>query len=574
MVGQAQDADELARLRAREEILTYLSDWSPRLHLLEDRKPLAAHVVEAVRRTTRYQTCWIYVSSNREVNSDFELVLVQGELSDLVIETVPFLSTESDAYLQEVLTSSAPAVCIDARTDPRTNKTIVEALGNRTIVNTPARLLDRRVGTLGVGTFGDEGVMPPTEHELWALRLISDQLAVALSRHQLEEERAKARAERAHLQAQFLQAQKMESLGLLAGGVAHDFNNLLVGVLGNASLAREVLPPDNPAAAYLEAIEVAGHRASELANQMLSYAGRASYELKPVDLANLVQEMLALLAANIPRTIDIRFDVRTESAVIDADATQLRQVIMNLVTNGAQAIGTNPGTLALTVDEAQLEGRGAVMLRISDDGCGMTPEVRAHLFDPFFSTKQSGRGLGLAAVLGIVRGHGGEIEVETNPGEGTTFRIRLPRSAAKVLSEHTPRPEVQRTHASGRVLLIDDEELVRNLGQRIVERVGLSVVLANDGEAGLAAFKAANHPWVALIVDMTMPKLSGLEVYEAVRRLDPTVPILISSGRPPSGLPGRDVDRSLAFIAKPYRTQDFIDVLTRLMNTRAEVSSS
>lgn len=564
-------AQELRRLRAREEVLSYLSDWSARLHQLEGREKLALHTAEAVHHTTRYKTCWLYVMSQDPGSDQLELIVIQGALADQVVQLLSVVPTEDDAFLQEVLNSTGPVICVDARTDDRVNKEITAALGNRTIVNVPARLLDRRVGIMGAGTFGDEGVVAPTEHELWAMGMISEQLAVALSRRLLSEERKRGRKEREHLQAQFLQAQKMESLGLLAGGVAHDFNNLLVGVLGNAGLAREVLPAGNPAEAYLDAIEIAGQRASELANQMLSYAGRASYELKPVDLAALLQEMLALLAASIPRTVRIDLQVLSEGTIIDADATQLRQVIMNLVTNAAQAIGNEPGLLSLAVDEAQLEGRNAIMLRISDDGCGMTPEVRARLFDPFYSTKKSGRGLGLAAVLGIVRGHGGEIEVETQPGAGTSFRIRLPRSAATVLREHTPRPRLERVRSPGRVLLIDDEELVRNLGQRIIERMGLDVVEAADGQEGLQRFLAEPDSWAALVIDMTMPKLSGVEVYEAVRAKCPTVPILLSSGRPPSELPGGGTDEGLAFIAKPYRTQDFVDALARVMDSRARV---
>jgi len=574
MTTDDRESQELRRLRAREEVLSYLSDWSARLHQLDRREALATHTAEAVHRTTRYKTCWLYIASQDPERPQLELIVIQGDLADQVVQTLPVLPTDGDEYLQEVLISPQPVICVDARTDPRVNKEITTALGNRTIVNLPARLLDRRVGTLGVGTFGDEGVMPPTEHELWALRMISDQLAVALSRRLLSEERKRARKEREHLQAQFLQAQKMESLGLLAGGVAHDFNNLLVGVLGNASLAREVLPAGNAADAYLDAIEIAGQRASELANQMLSYAGRASYELKPVDLAALLQEMLALLAASIPRTIRIDMKVLTEGTIIDADATQLRQVIMNLVTNAAQAIGDAPGLLCLVIDEAQLEGRNAVMLRVSDDGCGMSPEVRARLFDPFYSTKKAGRGLGLAAVLGIVRGHGGEVEVETQAEQGTTFRIRLPRSAATVLREHTPRPKLERPRAPGRVLLIDDEELVRNLGQRIVERMGMQVMLAEDGQDGLQKFKAEPESWAAVIIDLTMPKLSGAEVYEAVRAQHPTVPVLLSSGRPPTQLPGGGNDDRLAFIAKPYRTQDFVDALARVMDSQARIAKN
>ena len=541
--GKDLEPDELHRLRAREAVLDFLSGWSSRLHLATDKADVARLAAEAVHQTTPYRQSWIYIMPQDPERTEMELVMFQGPHADLVVHRVSMLPTEGDAYLQEILTSSEPVICVDARTDPRVNRDIVDMLGNRTIVNVPLRLLDRRVGALGVGTFGDEGVAPPTPHALWALSLVGQQLAVAVSRYQLEEERARARQEREHLQAQFLQAQKLESLGLLAGGVAHDFNNLMVGVLGNASLARDVLDADGPAEPLLAAIEIAAQRASDLANQMLSYAGRASYAMAPVGVAPLLEEMRALLNEVIPRTV------------------------MNLVTNAAQAIAPGaPGRIDLTVEDGRHAGRPAVVLRVADDGCGMTPEVQACLFDPFFTTKPHGHGLGMAAVLGIVRAHGGEVRVASTPGEGSEFQIVLPAVPGVIAGRAEGPPSAAALpRTGGRVLVMDDEELVRTFARRLLTRIGLDVILASDGEAGLAELSAGQQPWSLLLMDLSMPKLSGPALYHEVRARAPDVPILLSSGRPPEWPWQAERDPRLGFIAKPYRMQELVDAMTTLM---------
>ena len=573
LIVVAGEADELRRLRAREAILDFLSGWSSRLHQVTDRAALAQLTREAVRQTTPYRQCWIYVMPLNPTGTEMELILVATDQADVVVREISMLPTDGDAYMQEVLTSVEPAIVIDAQTDPRVNREIVDLLGNRTIINVPLRLLDRRVGALGAGTFGDEGVIPPSAQDIWALKLISQQLVVALSRQQIETERAQARQERERLQAQFLQAQKLESVGLLAGGVAHDFNNLMVGVLGNASLARDELGADGPAEPLLLAIEVAAQRASELANQMLSYAGRNEYTLAPVDLGRLLHEMLALLTAVIPRSVKVEVALPERAAVVQADATQLRQVIMNLVTNAAQAIGDRPGRIGLVVEPGKLEHAAAWRLRVQDSGCGMSPEVQAHIFDPFFTTKAGGHGLGMAAVLGIVRAHGGEIHVDSAPERGTTFEILLPASTRSATSSLAGPPvQPQTIGAGGQILVVDDEELIRTLAKRLLGRLGFDVAVAEDGEAAMSLL-AHPEPWSCVLMDLAMPKLGGRALYRAVRAHDPEVPILLSSGRPPEWPWQQEQDPNLAFIAKPYRSQALVDALSVLMAGRGATTN-
>jgi signal transduction histidine kinase len=285
-------------------------------------------------------------------------------------------------------------------------------------------------------------------------------------------ERALAEEARRAIEAKVLEVQKLESLGVLAGGIAHDFNNLLVAIMGNAGLALLDLPEDSPARASILDIEIASRRAGELARQMLAYSGRSRFQIEPVELSELVRELLTLLQVSIGKGVILRLRLPEEPVVVDADAAQLRQVVMNLVINAADAIGDRSGTVTIRVNqldasaeyllnahpEAGLEPGHYATLEVDDTGMGMDATTQARIFDPFFTTKFTGRGLGLAAVMGIVRGHGGALRVYSEVGRGSTFRIVLPLSAASPLPALDPeRP----WRASGTVLVVDDDPMVR-----------------------------------------------------------------------------------------------------------------
>ncbi len=370
------------------------------------------------------------------------------------------------------------------------------------------------------------------------------------------------------LERKLLEGQKLESLGLLAGGIAHDFNNLLSSILGNANMTRLALPPGTAADAQLRAIESAALRAAELCRQMLAYAGKGRFVVEPTDLTALAEDLLPLLRISIARqaTLDLRLERNLPPVM--ADATQLRQIVMNLVLNAHDAIGDRGGEITLktgrmhvTVEDiaACVTGAGLtagdyVFLEVRDTGCGMEPDVLKKIFDPFFTTKFAGRGLGLAAVLGIVRGHHGALHVASTPGVGSLFRLLLPPAAG---APATPKPaeamETGHWTYAGQVLIIEDEDPVRLITAEILKTFGLRVADAANGTEGIAVFRNSPARFDLVLLDLLMPGLNGEQTLAALRAIKPDVRVLLCSGYSEG-----DVLRRLAgagelgFIAKPF----------------------
>ncbi len=387
-------------------------------------------------------------------------------------------------------------------------------------------------------------------------------------------ERELAEEERRKVHVKLLHAQKLESLGVLAGGIAHDFNNLLVGVLGNAGIALQDLPADSPVRQTLKDIETAALRASELTRQMLAYAGKGQVVVQPVDLSHLVEEMANLLASAVSKSARLEYAFARELPRVEADATQLRQVVMNLITNASEAIGASGGTIrvetgVMRADRGYLTethlGAGLpdgeyVYVEVKDDGHGMHAATLARIFDPFFTTKFTGRGLGLAAVLGIVRTHHGAIKVASASGKGTTIRVLLP--VADGTAEDAPPAEAEQADAPGRggtILVVDDEETVRAVARRMLERAGFTVRVAAGGQDALHQFRLDPAAFDAVLLDMTMPDLGGAQVFEEMRRIRADVRVLLSSGFTPEEMLGQVPGAGPAgFVQKPYRPADLV----------------
>jgi PAS domain S-box-containing protein len=395
-------------------------------------------------------------------------------------------------------------------------------------------------------------------------------------------ERKRLLAERQEFEARVRHAQKLESLGVLAGGIAHDFNNLLVGILGNASLALMELDESSPLHEVMRDIETTARRAADLTRQMLAYSGRGKFVVRRVNLSSLVEEMAHLLQTVISKGAVLRFDFATDVPPVDADETQIRQIVMNLITNASDAIGSRSGfitlrTGALHADRAYLrsayiddelpEGQYAYV-EVIDTGAGMSEDTMSRMFDPFFSTKFTGRGLGLSATLGIVRGHRGTVRVTSAPGEGTTFRVLLPCSAAastpEAASVAVAAPPGGRT-----VLVVDDDETVRSVTRAMLERRGYSVLLAADGREGVERF-ARDHERIALVLlDLTMPHLSGDDAFRAMLEVRPDARVVLMSGFSGHELSERFGAEGLAgFIQKPFRMDDLDALLARVLPPR------
>ncbi len=390
-------------------------------------------------------------------------------------------------------------------------------------------------------------------------------------------ERKRAEEERKKLEQQLLHAQKLESLGVLAGGIAHDFNNILMAIIGNADLALMRINRESPAVENLHRIEKAAARAAELAKQMLAYSGKGKFLVESLDMNRLLEDMLQMLEVSISKKVVLRLHKHRPLPAVEADATQLRQVIMNLVINASEAIGDRSGVVAITTGcmdcdrsylkgvwlDENLTGGLYVYLEIADSGCGMDKETLAKLFDPFFTTKFTGRGLGMAAVLGIIRGHKGAIKVYSEQGKGTSFKILLPASSrpADQFNNDSLTDEWQ---GSGMVLLVDDEETVRGVGVEMLKELGFTAITARDGQEALEIFRAT--PGIAFVIlDLTMPHMDGEQCFRELRQLDPGVKVIISSGYNNHEVTQKFAGKGLAgFIQKPYNLSTLMDTIRGL----------
>jgi len=384
-------------------------------------------------------------------------------------------------------------------------------------------------------------------------------------------ERKRAEAERATLDKQLLDAQKWESLGVLSGGVAHDFNNILTVVLGNAGLARKGLPPLSPASGYLEQIEEACRRAADLCRQLLAYTGREhAATATTADLNQLIRASAALLAVPTSKSAGVRFDLADSLPAVRADPAQVRQVLMNLVMNAAEAVGDDGGevlveTRLFEVPVGPLGGYHLtpipgryVRLVVSDTGPGIPPLVQARMFDPFFTTKFAGRGLGLSAVLGIMRTYGGGIRIRTTPEHGTTVEVLWP-----AVAEARPVSAIPGHNTAGLALVVDDEMYVREVTASTLEELGYEPLLAGDGPTAIQLFRLYREGIRIAVIDMVMPGMSGDQLLEELRAIEPNLPAVIVSG-----FTDRHVIRAgtrTEFLQKPFHPEELLAVVARLL---------
>lgn len=392
-----------------------------------------------------------------------------------------------------------------------------------------------------------------------------------------------AESDRLALERKLLDSQKLESLGLLAGGIAHDFNNLLTAILGSTSLARLELPAGSAHTA-LEHIETASQRAAELCAQMLAYAGKGRFIVEPAHLSHLVEGVHSLLKISVGHRATLTLNLDPDVPAVMVDATQIRQIIVNLVLNAAEAIGetgvTNGSEIRITtglllidapalaraVTGSDRKPGSYVFLEVTDTGPGMTPAVVAKIFDPFYTTKFTGRGLGLAAVLGIVRGHEGALLVNSTAGAGTTFRLLLPAITARPAVPKSSGTGAPWRH-QGTALVIDDDNSVRLVTTAILRSFGLTVTAASDGYAGLDAWRAAPAGFDLVVLDLLMPGLNGEATLAELRKLRPTVRVLIISGFNEGDFLTRHAGGGpLAYLHKPFKLGDLERAARRLLD--------
>ena len=405
-------------------------------------------------------------------------------------------------------------------------------------------------------------------------------------------ERKWAEEKRLQLERQMQQSQKLESLGVLAGGIAHDFNNLLAIILGNASLALDELPAASSARDSLWAIEETSLRAAELCRQMLAYSGKGRFVMENFRLGDLIASMTTLLKASISKKaiLNLNLNLTEPLPPLRGDPSQIRQVVMNLVINASEALGDRAGAIALSTGqmecsrdylskiygEEDLSEGSYVWLEVADTGSGMSAEVQQRIFEPFFTTKFTGRGLGLPAVLGIVRGHQGALKVDSEPDGGTTFKVLFP--AIEQDKESSVRAGVARPadwKGAGTILLVDDETSVRVMGVRMLERLGFQVLTATDGREALEIYRARRHEIDLVLLDLTMSDVDGEEIFQKLRELDPKVRVVISSGYSESEITARFAGQRLnGFLQKPYNMSSLLECLRGVLDQGESTAAS
>jgi len=439
----------------------------------------------------------------------------------------------------------------------------------------PLMAQHRALGVAVVQNYVDESAY--TRRDLDLMSFVAENLGTAIVRLQNEENRTA-------LEDQIRQAQKLESLGVLAGGIAHDFNNLLTGILGNADLALLDLPRTSSAAVALNEIRSISQRASDLCRQMLAYSGRAASAPEPMDLTAEIVGLRDVLESLIPNTVSFAIDA-APSGTVSADRAQLAQIVRTLVANSVEALDGGPGEIRIVtgttpsehaslpgsaVTDTVLEDTVCPFIEVRDTGCGMDEETQQRVFEPFFSTKFTGRGLGLPAVQGIVRMHGGRISVTSAPGKGTTMRIVLPPSDSQTPSHAKECESMENAKTdvapNPRVLLVDDEDVVRNVGEILLDKAGYSVTTAADGQCALRFFREHSEEVACVVLDLSMPDMDGEQVFEMMRDVRPDIPILISSGYAGSDVMKRfeQCDR-WGFLQKPFSSDSLISEVSRVM---------
>jgi len=392
-----------------------------------------------------------------------------------------------------------------------------------------------------------------------AIRDISERHASDRAERQLAEHR--------DFELKLVETQKLEALGVLAGGIAHDFNNLLGVILGNTSLALRALSAESPLYALLEQVEQAARRSGDLAKQMLAYSGKGMFVVQPVALSELVNGIAELIQGTISKKAVLTSAFALDTPTIEGDVTQLRQVVLNLITNASEAIGDEPGTIEVVtgaieanrslLSEYQLSdslptGRYA-FFEVADSGPGMDAETQARIFEPFFSTKFIGRGLGLAAVQGILRGHGGAIKISSELGHGTSFKVLFPAVSVGAETTVSEVVDTHDWHGSGTVVVADDDEGLRLMATAMLEELGFAVIPAKDGPEALEIINARDGHLAFVLLDLMMPGMDGEEVMRELEQLQTTTPIVISSGYNTQHLSQTLTGRGVAaFLQKPY----------------------
>lgn len=502
----------------------------------------------AVHRTTRYRATWLVAVESTPEGQWCRILAMEGASAELVWERAPRFPVGADPFLLEILEADHPVIVEDMRTDPRTDKEIVSRTDHRTGISVPMRIGGSTLGMLCVGTFGSEGIIPPTPEEVEHLTIFASLVAAAFDRVRLLTERnaldeeAKSLADKGRaLEDQLRHLQRLESAGQLASGIAHDFNNLLMAIAGHAEISLMDAPP-GPIAESLQVILEATQRGAHLTHNLLSFSRRRVLSRRMGDLNQIVDAAQQLIVPAIPAEVALRFSPAAEQVPVFVDDVQLEHAVINLVTNARDAI-SGAGTISIEVRIIQLGddfvtrhagklvGKCACV-SIRDTGVGIPEAMLTQVFEPFFTTKSVGRGtgLGLSTVRSLVEQHGGIVSVESEPGRGTTFTIHLPLATGTLVPRQDAAAAGRALGGGETILVAEDDDMVRALLVRVLRGQGYQVLEASDGQTAIELFRSESARVRLVLTDLMMPHRTGLDLVNAVLAFRQGTAIVVMSG--------------------------------------------
>lgn len=385
--------------------------------------------------------------------------------------------------------------------------------------------------------------------------------------------------ERKSMEKKMIDVQKLQSLGALAGGIAHDFNNLLMSILGHADMALSKMPPDSPEREHVLEIATATRDAANLCGQMLAFSGKGKFIVETIELKRVIEKVAQILKTSVSKKAQLELNLADNLPAFAGDATQIGQVLMNLVINASEALDENAGVIKVSTGEfssqdvikscvpslEDLPPGHFLFVEVSDTGCGMTDEVISKIFDPFFTTKLSGRGLGMSAVIGIIKAHFGTLQINSVVGKGSKFKIILPVVENKQESI-LPQPilDTPALNETGTILMVDDEETLLAVGGMMLDTLGLKVLKARNGWDALQIFKEKKAEISCILLDLNMPYMDGEEAFTELRKLDPNVKIILASGFSEQEIEKRFAGKNLnGVLKKPYDLGSMLNVLAR-----------
>ena len=569
------------RNRAFQEKLTELNLVSTELSKCSSENELWKRAIELGIEKLGFDRLgiWLIVNETEKMKGTFGTDL-KGNIIDEHNFTYKYNKFESEA-IQEVIKLKKTSFYVENH--QVLDRNIGEVVGYSDFAVAPLWNGVKVIGIITMDNFIQKKIISENDRKL--LVLFASLLGHLGTRIRNEEKRLE-------LEREMLHGQKLESLGVLAGGIAHDFNNILMAVMGYSDLVLQNLPDYSPVRDDVKEIRKAASRAAELSKQMLAYSGKGKFVIELIDLNKLVEEMSHILDVSISKKVTLKYDFENELPMFDGDATQIRQIIMNIITNASEAIGDKNGAISISTGTMVCDsdrifaanttfGSGIneplprgnfVYLEVSDTGCGMDEKTREKLFDPFFTTKFTGRGLGMAAVLGIVRGHKGAIRVSSEPGKGTTFKVifRITETSKLNTNEKNIRISAKNNwHGTGTILIADDEETVCELGKRMFEMIGFKTLTAVDGQQAVDIFRDNADEIVCVILDLTMPNMSGNQAFHEIRLIRPDAKVILSSGYNEQDATQHFSGKGLSgFIQKPYSVEILLKTLREVIEAK------